>query len=45
MQTPEVVARCVDAMRQVVDIPVTVKSRIGVDEKDSYDELVTTKYQ
>lgn len=40
MQTPEVVARCVDAMRQVVDIPVTVKSRIGVDERDSYDELV-----
>ncbi|CAB5501801.1 tRNA dihydrouridine(20/20a) synthase DusA [Bathymodiolus thermophilus thioautotrophic gill symbiont] len=40
MQTPEVVAQCVDAMRQMVDIPVTVKSRIGVDARDSYEELV-----
>lgn len=40
MQTPEVVAACVDAMRQVCDIPVSVKSRIGVDERESYAELV-----
>ncbi|BBB23712.1 tRNA-dihydrouridine synthase A [Isorropodon fossajaponicum endosymbiont JTNG4] len=40
MQTPQVVAQCVDAMRQVVDVPITVKSRIGVDDMDSYGELV-----
>lgn len=40
MQTPQLVARCVDAMRQVVDVPITVKSRIGVDDMDSYGELV-----
>ncbi|BBB22515.1 tRNA-dihydrouridine synthase A [Abyssogena phaseoliformis symbiont OG214] len=40
MQTPQVVAQCVGAMRQVVDVPITVKSRIGVDDMDSYGELV-----
>ncbi|RUA04392.1 MAG: tRNA dihydrouridine(20/20a) synthase DusA [Gammaproteobacteria bacterium] len=40
MQTPKVVAQCVDAMRQACDIPVSVKSRIGVDEMESYEELV-----
>ncbi|SFV85307.1 tRNA dihydrouridine synthase A [hydrothermal vent metagenome] len=40
MRTPQVVARCVDAMRQVCDIPVSVKSRIGVDEMEDYGELV-----
>lgn len=34
MQTPEVVARCVSAMKEVVSVPVTVKCRIGVDEQD-----------
>ncbi len=33
------VANCVDAMRQVVDIPVTVKTRIGIDDQDSYEFL------
>lgn len=37
MMQPETVAACVDAMRQKVDIPVTVKTRIGIDEHDSYD--------
>ncbi|MGR8980979.1 MAG: tRNA dihydrouridine(20/20a) synthase DusA [Gammaproteobacteria bacterium] len=41
MAEPELVADCVAAMRRVVDIPVTVKSRIGIDERDSYEELVT----
>ncbi|MCS6100961.1 tRNA dihydrouridine(20/20a) synthase DusA [Shewanella baltica] len=36
MAEPELVAECVDAMKQVVDIPVTVKTRIGIDEQDSY---------
>ncbi len=40
MQIPQVVAQCVDAMRQVADVPITVKSRIGVDDMDSYGELV-----
>ncbi|MCH1929411.1 tRNA dihydrouridine(20/20a) synthase DusA [Shewanella sp. A25] len=36
MAEPQLVAECVDAMKQVVDIPVTVKTRIGIDEQDSY---------
>ena len=40
MATPGVVADCVKAMKDAVAIPVTVKSRIGIDERDSYGELV-----
>lgn len=40
MFEPELVADCIAAMGQAVNIPVTVKSRIGVDERDSYPELV-----
>ena len=40
MAEPELVAECVAAMRNAVSIPVTVKSRIGIDERDSYAELV-----
>lgn len=40
MQTPQVVVQCVDAMKQVVDVPITVKSRVGVDDMDGYGELV-----
>lgn len=39
MAEPELVAECVGAMKQVVDIPVTVKTRIGIDEQDSYEFL------
>ena len=39
MAEPRLVADCVAAMRQAVAIPVTVKSRIGIDERDSYEEL------
>ncbi|MDO9141569.1 MAG: tRNA dihydrouridine(20/20a) synthase DusA [Methylobacter sp.] len=39
MAEPELVADCVAAMKQAVSIPVTVKSRIGIDERDSYQEL------
>ncbi len=39
MLAPTIVAECVAAMQQAVSIPVTVKSRIGVDERDSYEEL------
>ena len=40
MAEPELVADCVTAMVRAVPIPVTVKTRIGVDERDSYEELV-----
>lgn len=30
------VADCIKAMRDVVSIPVTVKTRIGIDDQDSY---------
>lgn len=40
MAEPELVADCVAAMNQAVSIPVTVKSRIGIDDRDSYEELV-----
>ncbi|MCB9639290.1 MAG: tRNA dihydrouridine(20/20a) synthase DusA [Myxococcales bacterium] len=39
MLEPELVARCVAAMQEVVSIPVTVKHRIGVDHHDSYEEM------
>lgn len=39
MAEPEVVAECVAAMKSVVDIPVTVKHRIGIDDLDSYELL------
>ncbi|GAB3384128.1 tRNA dihydrouridine(20/20a) synthase DusA [Azotobacter armeniacus] len=39
MGHPALVADCVKAMRDVVAIPVTVKHRIGIDGRDSYDEL------
>ena len=38
MAEPDLVARCVEAMRRV-PIEVTVKTRIGIDEQDSYEEL------
>lgn len=37
MAEPELVANCVDAMRSAVDIPVTVKCRVGIDRDDSYE--------
>jgi len=40
MAQPALVAECVAAMQQAVTIPVTVKSRIGIDHQDSYEELV-----
>jgi tRNA-dihydrouridine synthase A len=39
MLTPNTVADAVRAMRDAVDIEVTVKHRIGVDEQDSYEAL------
>jgi tRNA-dihydrouridine synthase A len=39
MAEPRLVADCVRAMRDAVDVPVTVKHRIGIDDLDSYDAL------
>ncbi|GMH32913.1 hypothetical protein BSKO_00747 [Bryopsis sp. KO-2023] len=39
MLTPDTVAACMQAMGDVVDVPVTVKCRLGVDDYDSYEEL------
>ncbi len=40
MAEPETVAACVAAMKAAVSLPVTVKTRIGIDDRDSYGELV-----
>jgi tRNA-dihydrouridine synthase A len=40
MAEPDLVANCVAAMQRAVSIPVTVKSRIGIDDSDSYEDLV-----
>lgn len=45
MKKPAVVARAVAAMQRAVAIPVTVKTRLGVDECDSYPELVNFMQQ
>jgi tRNA-dihydrouridine synthase A len=39
MREPTLVADAVRAMRAAVDIPVTVKCRIGVDDQDEYADL------
>jgi tRNA-dihydrouridine synthase A len=40
MAEPELVAAGVAAMRACTHLPVTVKTRIGIDERDSYEELL-----
>ena len=45
MAEPALVADCVRAMREAVNVPVTVKCRIGIDELDDYgffEQFVTT---
>ncbi len=39
MAHPALVADCVKAMRDAVSIPVTVKHRIGINGRDSYEQL------
>ncbi len=39
MAEPDIVAASVRAMRAATDLPVTVKSRIGIDDRDDYDFL------
>lgn len=40
MKHPELVAECYQAMTEAVSIPVTIKTRIGVDRDDSYEPLL-----
>lgn len=39
MNTPDIVGQCVQEMLSAVKIPITVKSRIGIDNNDSYENL------
>lgn len=39
MAEPGLVAECIAAMKRAVSVPVTVKTRIGIDDRDSYEEL------
>lgn len=39
MAEPDTVARCWESMANAVDIPVTVKSRIGIDDRDDAEFL------
>lgn len=41
MAEPETIAACVAEMQRQTTIPVTVKTRIGIDELDSYEALST----
>ena len=40
MANPALVADCFKAMQKEIDAPVTVKSRIGINDQDSYEFLV-----
>ncbi|MBT5548721.1 MAG: tRNA dihydrouridine(20/20a) synthase DusA, partial [Gammaproteobacteria bacterium] len=39
MKEPDLVASCVESMIDNCNIPVTVKSRIGIDDMESYEQL------
>ena len=39
MKEPDLVADCIAAMKDSVDIPVTIKCRIGIDDSEEYDFL------
>lgn len=41
MAEPELVAHCIAAMQEQVSIPVTIKTRIGIDRRDEWDDLRT----
>ncbi len=40
MAEPDLVAECIAEMRNAVDIPVSVKHRIGIDDMHSYEEML-----
>ncbi|RUP39020.1 MAG: tRNA dihydrouridine(20/20a) synthase DusA [Acinetobacter sp.] len=40
MAEPNLVAECIHSMQKAVSIPVTVKHRIGIDDMQSYEEML-----
>ena len=40
MAEPDLVAECISEMRHAVEIPVSVKHRIGIDNMQSYEEML-----
>lgn len=40
MAEPDLVAECIHTMQKAVNIPVTVKHRIGIDDMQSYEEML-----
>ncbi|MFV5439768.1 tRNA dihydrouridine(20/20a) synthase DusA [Acinetobacter oleivorans] len=40
MAEPDLVAECIHTMQKAVKIPVTVKHRIGIDDMQSYEEML-----
>lgn len=41
MAEPTLVAVCIQRMQKNAGIPITVKTRLGIDDRDSYEELVS----
>lgn len=41
MKSPDLVADCIATMANAVDIPVTLKTRIGLDDNEAYEPLHT----
>ena len=39
MNEPQLVVECMKSMQRAIDIPITIKCRIGVDDNDSFDNL------
>ena len=39
MNEPDLVVTCVKAMQKAVDLPISIKCRIGVDDNDSYENF------
>jgi len=40
MKQPDLVARCIEAMKRKTDLPITIKHRIGIDNLDSNEWLL-----
>ena len=40
MAEPDLVAECIHSMQKAVSIPITVKHRIGIDDMQSYEEML-----
>ncbi len=40
MAEPQLVADCISAMSESCSLPITVKTRLGIDDRDSYEELI-----